>query len=147
MIQGNTIGIDGADRRPLPNGVGVFLSDVSGNLIGGADPSAGNTISGNTTAGVYIYGHDATGNVVAGNIVGLDRAGLFPIALSLNPDPNVAIKARQNVGVLINGAVGNIVGGGARPATSSRATWSGSRSPRSTPTCRRACPPTACWAT
>jgi hypothetical protein len=48
---------------------------------------------------------------VAGNIIGLDQRGLKPIATSDSTNPTIAATARQNVGVLINGAQGNTVGG------------------------------------
>ena len=116
LIQGNVIGVDAADQVPLSNGVGVFISNVTGNTIGGTAAGAGNTISGNFTAGVYIFGQSAAGNVVAGNIIGLDTRGLTPIALSNSTNPDVAEVARQNVGVLINGAQSNTVGGTASGA-------------------------------
>ena len=116
LIQGNVIGVDAADRVPLSNTVGVFISNVTGNTIGGTAPGAGNSISGNFTAGVYIFGQSAAGNVVAGNIIGLDTRGLTPIATSDSTNPDVAAVARQNVGVLINRAQSNTVGGTASGA-------------------------------
>jgi hypothetical protein len=113
LVAGNVIGVDAADRVPLSNGIGVFISNVSNNTIGGASSGAANTISGNSSAGVSIFGQEATGNVVAGNIIGLDTRGITPIAASLSTNANVAASARQNVGVLINGSQGNTIGGAA----------------------------------
>jgi titin len=113
LIQGNRIGTDPAGKLPLGNGVGVFLDSTTANTVGGTAPGAGNLISGNFAAGVYILGRDATGNLVAGNIIGPDAAGLAPITRAGQTDP---LLAHQNVGVLVNDATGNTIGGSSPPA-------------------------------
>ncbi|WP_435019967.1 beta strand repeat-containing protein [Tundrisphaera sp. TA3] len=110
-IRGNWIGIDAESRIPLSNGIGVLIDGVGENQVGGPEPGAGNVISGNDTTGIYIIGQEATANVAAGNIIGLDATGRFMIATSDSADPDAAIRARQDVGVLINGSVGNVIGG------------------------------------
>ena len=123
VIVGNTIGTDAAGVAPVGNGVGVFLDDVPGNVVGGTNPASRNVISGNVTAGVYIYGPDATGNQVLGNVVGPD-----PTGTSVIERPGTTVQQRrQNVGILVNGAIENAIGG-ALPgaATWCPTTWSGS---------------------
>jgi parallel beta-helix repeat protein len=49
VVQGNYIGTDGGGTHAVPNNIGVFINDVSGNLVGGTTPGSGNLISGNVT--------------------------------------------------------------------------------------------------
>src|SRR5262245_15107308 len=58
-IQGNRIGLNAAGTAALGNGAngGIRLANgTAGNLIGGADAGAGNTISGNSGDGINISG-------------------------------------------------------------------------------------------
>ncbi len=72
------IGTDPTGTIAVPNGTGVILtSGVTGNVIGGSAPGAGNLISGNTT-GVQSTGGGAT--VIQGNLIGTSITGNSPIS-------------------------------------------------------------------
>ncbi len=97
LIEGNLIGTDVAGTSRLSNGVGVGVVEAPGNAIGGTAPEAGNVISGNTGDGLFIYGVLATGKLAAGNLIGTDVTGNIGLA--------------NSIGVLIDSAPGNTVGG------------------------------------
>ncbi|HKI19060.1 MAG TPA: hypothetical protein VKA15_14325, partial [Isosphaeraceae bacterium] len=80
--------------------VAVFINDSPGNQIGGTTAGAGNVISGFGVA-VYISGFNASGNAIQKNLIGTVRT---------LPNGQVLDDA-VGVGVYINGAAGNIVGG------------------------------------
>jgi hypothetical protein len=114
-IEGNFIGTDVTGRAALGNRYGVFINGVSapnnrvaGNLVGGTAPGAGNVISGNDVAGVFLFGPDVTGNAVQGNFIGTDATGSRPL---LVPGATDDAGARQDLGVLVNAAPGNTIGG------------------------------------
>jgi titin len=113
-VQGNRIGTNATGQKPIvQNGstpsqqVGVLINDAPGldiqdvspgpgNTIGGSTASAGNLISGNIV-GIMISGAESSGNVVAGNLIGPSGSG--------------GAGAGNTVGVYINGAPGNTIGG------------------------------------
>jgi titin len=72
VVQGNYLGIDTTGTRSVGNGVGLWIENVSGTLVGGTDPGAGNVISGN---GWGVYANGSTGGVVQGNYVGTNPTG------------------------------------------------------------------------
>lgn len=80
-IEGNLIGgpfVPLELERPLGNlGSGVFIQDAPGNVIGGIDPFAKNTISTNGQHGIVIRGDTATANAIQGNLIGDDGYGVF----------------------------------------------------------------------
>ncbi len=65
VVEGNYIGTDASGTKALGNQTGV-----SGGIIGGTAPGAGNLISGNQT-GITSNG----GSVIQGNLIGTDAAG------------------------------------------------------------------------
>jgi titin len=69
--------------------------------VGGGERGEGNVLSGNLV-GVVIAGVTASGNLVQGNLIGTDLSGTRPVG--------------NSVGVYINGAPGNVIGGGAASA-------------------------------
>jgi titin len=109
LISANFIGTDSSGTHPIPNGNdGVLVDSSSGNIIGVSDAGPGNLISGNTVSGVEIQGQAASGNVVQGNLIGPDVSGTKLVADS---------KQQGNlVGVYLNGAPGNTIGGMSAPA-------------------------------
>ena len=56
-------------------GNGVYIVDGRDNLIGGAKPTEGNTISANQGDGIRIEGIDSVNNKVSGNRIGTDLTG------------------------------------------------------------------------
>ena len=107
VILGNYIGTSASGTQPLGNGQnGIFVQNSSDNTIGGVVPGSRNVIAGNGEAEVQIFGPNATRNLVAGNFIGTDVSGsrsIFPNGLAARSD--------LTVGVFINDAPGNTVGG------------------------------------
>ena len=80
LIEGNEIGTNADGTAALPNGhQGIGLSDnAQFNTIGGAQPGAGNLISGNNSTvsgscGIYLSGNGD--NLIQGNLIGTNAAG------------------------------------------------------------------------
>jgi parallel beta-helix repeat protein len=73
VAEGNLIGTNAAGIAAVPNGVGVAVNLAGRIQIGGAEPGAGNVISGNTDAGIIVaFSADTT---IQGNRVGTTAAG------------------------------------------------------------------------
>jgi hypothetical protein len=98
IVTGNFIGTSDSGAAPLGNAQdGVFISaGASNNTIGGPMPGAGNLISANQADGVELFG-GAASNQVLGNLIGTDASG--------------GIALGNNVGVAIQSALGNTIGG------------------------------------
>lgn len=95
-VLGNYIGTDATGGAAVPNNsVGVLLLS-SGNIVGGSTEGARNVISGNTINGIDI-GPGVTGTVVEGNYIGTDASGSSALG--------------NQVGVFINDAPDNTIGG------------------------------------
>ena len=103
-IVGNFIGTDCSGTQPVPNEAdGVLLDSSPSNTIGGTTSGAGNLISGNGQAGVEVRNASATGNVIRGNTIGTDVTGEAFLG---------GAEGLSNlVGVFINGAKNNTIGG------------------------------------
>jgi CSLREA domain-containing protein len=100
-VQGNFIGTNAAGLLAIANGLdGVLIDGFSGvptsNTVGGAVVGAGNLISGNVRHGVTLT-NATNGNTVAGNFIGTNVGGTGPLA--------------NLIGIVINGASNNIIGG------------------------------------
>ncbi|HBB94855.1 MAG TPA: hypothetical protein DC054_05640, partial [Blastocatellia bacterium] len=87
----------GQSGGTIPRASGVFLRSSSNNLIGGNTVAARNLISGIDGDGIIITG-GSTSNSIQGNFIGTDITG------------NVSLGFQQ-IGVHIQGANGNIIGG------------------------------------
>lgn len=77
IIQGNYIGTnpDGDEQRGNA-GDGIYISNGPSNAtIGGAEPGAGNVISGNDHRGIITY-HDGGGHLIRGNFIGTGADGV-----------------------------------------------------------------------
>jgi hypothetical protein len=99
IVQGNLIGLNAAGTAAVGNAyAGVFVSDGSGNLIGGNAPGARNVLSGNAGPGVILYGSDVSGNMVQGNYIGTDATGTTAVGNGID---GVDIE---------NGAQSNVIG-------------------------------------
>lgn len=98
LIAGNLIGTDATGVVGLfPTPTGIALNSSPGNIVGGTTAGLGNTISGQASTGISILNAGASGNRVIGNLIGRTITG------------NVTLG--NNVGVLINNAPNNTVGG------------------------------------
>ncbi len=100
VVKGNYIGVKDDGITALPNSTGVYVSNSTGNTIGGSTAGRRNVISGNTSNGIFIIGNE---NVVQGNYIGTDISGTMALA---NGNTGVRI---GNSGPVISS--GNIVGG------------------------------------
>lgn len=99
VVQGNFIGTDLGGAAALPNlRGGIGLSGAADNLIGGAEPGAGNVISGNGSAGIWLVGYSAASNLIQGNRIGTDATGMFGLGNALE-------------GIYLETAVSNVIGG------------------------------------
>jgi hypothetical protein len=88
-IIGNYIGTNPAGTQAMPNSIGVWFQNFSGqitgtsihNIIGGATIAERNVISGNRMYGIGFVGGPSGGtdNMIVGNVVGLDATGLVPL--------------------------------------------------------------------
>jgi titin len=105
-VQGNYIGTDVTGTRALPNGTGVDSqgSGMTGGLIGGTDPGAGNLISGNEY-GILLRGQ---GDVVQGNTIGTDVSGTQ--ALGNTYGVYLQSASHNQIGGTASGA-GNLISG------------------------------------
>jgi titin len=103
LIQGNYIGTDVTGRAGLSNHLAGVLIQSAGNTIGGAEPGAGNLISGNALDGVWLAGAGAASNLIVGNFLGTDLTGTNRLGNS-------------RAGVGISDAPGNTIGGPAQGA-------------------------------
>ncbi|MBI3465154.1 MAG: right-handed parallel beta-helix repeat-containing protein, partial [Planctomycetes bacterium] len=127
IIRGNFIGTDVTGTARLGNFDGVYITDHSGEVIGGTGPGEGNVISGNTRFGVAITGTFATQNIVQGNFIGTNAAGTAAVGNSAGvfiessdnqvggttPSARNVISGNSSVGVQITGpnVTGNVVQG------------------------------------
>lgn len=99
-IQGNLIGTDATGTNRLGNtSSGVYISSISGTLIGGTNSASRNVISGNSGSGILIEGGLASNNVVQGNFIGVDITGRKAVSNVFN-------------GVTLSGSPSNQIGGG-----------------------------------
>jgi hypothetical protein len=75
-VEGNFIGTDPSGTQARGNGfAGVYLTTLSGSMIGGTSPCARNLISGNNI-GIGISDPNTSNIVVQGNYIGTDRHGI-----------------------------------------------------------------------
>lgn len=99
VIAGNYIGTLPDGTTAAGNLNGILLSGGATNAtIGGTTAAARNVISGNSSTGISLVDAGTSGNVVRGNYIGTDSTGAVGLGNGL-------------VGIAINGASGNTVGG------------------------------------
>lgn len=75
LVEGNLIGVDVTGGKALGGG-GIVVNE-SNAIIGGAEPGAGNVISGNDGNGITLIGW--SGAVIRGNFIGADATGALPL--------------------------------------------------------------------
>jgi hypothetical protein len=104
VFQGNYIGVDVNGEFAVPNNrEGICLCSTGGgfsvshNIIGGAEPGAGNVITGNKGDEIALQG-SVVGNVVKGNLIGTKASG-------------TAVWGSPGDGIDIDGGSNNIIGG------------------------------------
>ena len=103
QILQNRIGTNASGTNRLPNGVdGVNVAGSNGNTIGGTAVADRNIISGNAGSGIDLVSN-SSGNLVLGNFIGTDISGGNPLG--------------NSVGITINAASSNTIGGAAAGAT------------------------------
>lgn len=94
---GNFIGTDVNGMSALPNIVGAInLLRAGTNFIGGAEPGAGNLLSGNENVVVYV--NNANGNVFRGNSLGLRADGTAALANFLHGFELLSTSSRNVIG-------------------------------------------------
>src|SRR5262249_22970861 len=104
VVLGNFIGTDAAGSAAVGNGVGIAITGPR-NTVGGTSAAGRNVIAGNRQPEVTLTGPNATDNVLAGNFIGTDATGAVALA-----------SRATSVGVQIDGASGNAIGGTAAGA-------------------------------
>jgi hypothetical protein len=109
VVQGNFLGTDASGTNSLGNARnGVFLSGVTGNLIGGTDAGTGNLISGNLQNGIQIVDYRARSNSIQGNWIGTDVTGARRLGNSL---AGIRLEAAANSVGGTTPAAGNVIAG------------------------------------
>lgn len=127
IVKNNFIGSDITGTDTIPNGNGIMIISSSGNLIGGAEETAKNVISGNRNCGILINGTGANENLVEGNYIGVDLTGNAPLSnhygVIIKADANNnkvggssltyrnVISANHEIGVYIEASDNNVVSG------------------------------------
>ena len=114
-IVGNYIGTNLAGTAQAGNNQqGIFITNSTGNTIGGTSSANRNVISGNRQRGILIYESAASGNQVLGNYIGINAAG-------------TATLTNQQMGVYLWNTPNNVIGGTAFDAGNvvSGNTWHG----------------------
>jgi CSLREA domain-containing protein len=107
QVHGNYIGADKDGQPGLGNSTnGVFISDLSGNMIGGAAAGAGNLIISNGANGIMISGPSAAGSLVQGNTIESNSGA--GVLLDANTSASHRISANSVSG---NGGLGIDLGG------------------------------------
>ncbi len=103
LVTGNLIGTNLADTAGLfATPYGIIINGSPTDTVGGTTAGLGNTISGSISAGLYIVNSGASGNLVQGNLIGRVAGAAASLA--------------NNIGVIINDAPNNTVGGAASGA-------------------------------
>jgi uncharacterized repeat protein (TIGR01451 family) len=101
LIQGNAIGTDATHTASLGNiGNGVTIY-TSGNTIGGASPSAGNTIAFNRGSGVLAVGR---GNAILSDLI-YSNTGQQITLFTFQPAPDLAQAYQSGTNTIVEGTL------------------------------------------
>ena len=109
VIQGNTIGLNGANSAALPNAYDgiICFAGAPGNQIGGTTPGAANLIAAEGFYGVEINDAASTNNPIRGNsIYGNTYGGIFNLNLASPVLSAAAVTTNTTVTGTYNGANG-----------------------------------------
>ena len=113
-VLGSYIGTDVSGTTPLPNRWGVAIASGATNNVIGADPDAGNLISGNEVAGVLVQDAGTSANQVRGNYIGTNAG--YGVLIGLDATHNTigisnTIVYNRQEGVCVDGSdtVGNTI--------------------------------------
>lgn len=109
-VQGNYIGTNKAGNSALPNSDdGVRITGAEETVVGGAEPGAGNVISGNGVNGVLITTSPAPDTVIQGNFIGTNATGTAAV-----PNEGNGVTVAEVGEILIGGiefGQGNLISG------------------------------------
>jgi hypothetical protein len=80
VVRGNYVGLGVDGSTTLTMNYGLVIDGSSSNVVGGADPGAGNVFAGDAAFGVQVWCYSgsaprADGNVIAGNYFGMNAEG------------------------------------------------------------------------
>ena len=122
FLRANLIGTDSSGNLPVPNGGGVRMEGRRNN-VGGANPLAGNVISGNASHGVVFAGGGSAFNFVLNNRIGTRADGLAALpnggdGIHVRDDANNIAIGSSSDGNLISGNTGHGVAVFATPSFS-----------------------------
>ena len=110
-ITGNFIGTNQTGTSANGNAVGIFVTNSTGNTIGGTTAALRNIVSGNTVDGIQLRGGGTatSNNLVRNNYIGLDATGTVALG---NANEGVAdlsvVPPNNTVGGTVAGA-GNVI--------------------------------------
>ena len=113
-VMGNLIGLSVPGTNAVANfNAGIFLTNVTGNVIGGTNAGARNVIARNSSVEILVQ--NSSGVMIAGNYIGL-RADGTALSTNLASDNGISINNSSNniVGGLVEGArnvIGNLQSG------------------------------------
>jgi hypothetical protein len=113
-VEGNLIGTDPTGTYAVRNSNGGILLSSPNNIVGGAEPGAGNVISGNPFgifSGGLAPGSGVQNNVIQGNLIGTDITGTQPIG--------------NSSGISLGGGASNNLIGGSQPGEANIIAFSG----------------------
>ncbi len=77
-VQGNYIGVGRNGASDLGNRNGIVAQNMTGFVVGGGNPNAGNVISGNNERGIYLVNCDSF--AIQGNTIGLTANALAQLS-------------------------------------------------------------------
>lgn len=113
-VQGNFFGTDKTGTVALRNsshnvhiGFGV-LEGAANNLIGGAQPGAGNVLAAAGDAAIFVVGTGSMGNIIQGNLIGTDVTGTQPLGTGAHGIFLFTNSANNVIGGTESGA-GNVI--------------------------------------
>jgi hypothetical protein len=108
VVQNNYLGVDVTGENRLPNTLGaIHIFDSTYNLIGGADASARNVISGNKGFGVILdnVGGPASFNDISGNYIGISTEG------AILPNEYAGVRIERSGSNYVGRLSGNVISG------------------------------------